>query len=194
MNNRKILLPIFIIVALTQLYIPAKMIWDREDILETGTEFKFKSAPIDPYDPFMGKYITLRFNINTFRINNPQNYVMGDAIYVSLKTDRNGFAQIAGVSKEKPSDTKEFVKAEVGWASVIDTSYISINYSFNRYYMEESKAYEAELSYFESLRDSSKITYALVSVKNGGAVLKDVLIDEIPIREIVKSKQEEIID
>ena len=55
--------------------------------------------------------------------------------------------------------------------------------------MEESKAYEAEQIYIENQIDSSKKTYALVSIKNGDAVLKDVLIDGVSIREVVKENR-----
>ena len=55
--------------------------------------------------------------------------------------------------------------------------------------MEESKAYEAELTYRQSQRDTTKLTYALVSIKNGDAVLKDVLIDGISIKEIVETNR-----
>ncbi|HMB62545.1 MAG TPA: hypothetical protein VKN36_05700, partial [Eudoraea sp.] len=65
------------------------------------------------------------------------------------------------------------------------------DYPFDRFYMEESKANEAELTYRQSQRDTSKITYALVRIKNGEAVLKDVMIDGISIRELVKTKEEE---
>jgi hypothetical protein len=52
--------------------------------------------------------------------------------------------------------------------------------------MEESKAYEAEMVHIESSRDTSQITYALVYIKEGDAVLKDVLIDDVSIVEIVR--------
>lgn len=54
MTNKKTLLSVFILVAIVQLYVPAKMILDREDILDTGKEYKFKTEPIDPNDPFRG--------------------------------------------------------------------------------------------------------------------------------------------
>lgn len=66
---------------------------------------------------------------------------------------------------------------------------LTIHYPFDRYYMEESKAYDAELTYIQSQQDTSKITYALVSIKNGDAVLKDVMISGTSIKEIVKSNQ-----
>jgi hypothetical protein len=55
--------------------------------------------------------------------------------------------------------------------------------------MEESKAYEAELAYRDARRER-KSAYALVSIKDGDAVLKDVLIEGIPIREIAKERNE----
>ena len=64
---------------------------------------------------------------------------------------------------------------------------INIDYPFERYYMEESKAYDAERTYRESLRDTIEhSTYALVYVKEGRAVVDDVLIDDISIKDIVK--------
>jgi len=51
-RNKQIL--IFALVALAQLYVPAKMVWNQESILEEGTEYKFKTAPVDPNDPFRG--------------------------------------------------------------------------------------------------------------------------------------------
>ena len=56
--------------------------------------------------------------------------------------------------------------------------------------MEESKAYDAELTYTQSSRDTNSVTYALVNIKNGESVLKDVMINGVPIREIVKQEQQ----
>lgn len=57
--------------------------------------------------------------------------------------------------------------------------------------MEETKAYEAEQAYIQSQQDTTKITYALVKIKNGNAVLKDVIIDGTSIKEIVKANRKE---
>ena len=61
-----------------------------------------------------------------------------------------------------------------------------LNYPFNRFYMEESKAKPAEDAHWEASRDTSQITYALVNIKNGKAVLKNVLINGKPIKEVVE--------
>jgi uncharacterized membrane-anchored protein len=189
MNRKKILFPAFIFVALVQLYIPAKMILHKENVLKTGTEYKFKTAPIDPIDPFRGKYIILTYKETTVDIPNGQDWMEGETIYVSFMTDDNGFAKIKSISKKKPTDNHVFLKTKVSFVSGNSFNKLTIDYPFDRYYMEESKATDAELTYRQIQRDTSRITYALVSIKDGDAVLKDVFIDGTSIREIVKANQ-----
>ncbi|MEK6154157.1 GDYXXLXY domain-containing protein [Flavobacteriaceae bacterium 3-367] len=185
MNSKQILLSVFILVAIVQLYVPAKMIWDREDVLSTGTAYKFRTAPIDPTDPFRGKYIVLRYEDNSISVKNGQEWTDGEPIYVLFKTDKEGFAQIKSVSREQPDQDHAYLLTTVDYIANINTELV-IDYPFDRYYMEESKAYEAEQTYRESQVDSTQVAYALVNIKEGDAVLRDVLIDGVPIREIVK--------
>ncbi|MEX0966863.1 MAG: GDYXXLXY domain-containing protein [Bacteroidia bacterium] len=191
MNSKKIIMIVFVMVALVQIYVPAKMIMDRENVLRTGTEYKFRTAPVDPSDPFRGKYITLNFAENTVGVQNEDDWVSGESVYLSLKTDEEGFVKINSVSKEKPDESEDFLKAKVWFVSGDTTNILTVQYPFDRYYMEESKAYPAELAYIDSQQNDSLETYALVRIKNGEAVLKDVLIDGISINEIVKAQQEE---
>ena len=191
MDNKKILFTAFIVMAIIQLAIPGKMIWDKEKILEIGKEFKFETAPVDPTDPFRGKYIVLQYKENTIELETNDNWVSGEKIYVVLKPNAKGFSTIDYVSKEKPTDTEDFVLAKVEYVSEDEFKTLSISYPFDRFYMEESKAYPAEQEYIASQLDSTKTTYALVSIKNGNAVLKDVMIDGVSIREIVKQNQAE---
>lgn len=188
MNNKKLLLTLFIVVALVQLYVPAKMIWDKENVLNTGITFKFKTAPIDPVDPFRGKYITLNFDENTFVVQNADEWYRGETVFVFIKENETGFAKISDISKTEPTNSENYLKAKIAHTSN-SKSIVYIDYPFNRYYMEESKAYDAELAYRQTQQQLNKTTYALVSIKKGDAVLKDVLIDGMPIKEIVKQNQ-----
>jgi hypothetical protein len=53
--------------------------------------------------------------------------------------------------------------------------------------MEESKAYDAEIAVTENLRDSLlNSAYALVYIKEGQAVLKDVIIEGVSIKNYVE--------
>lgn len=179
----KFILPLaFVIMVIAQLYIPANMILESEKILSDGQVFKFKTAPIDPTDPFRGKYIALNFEATSFRGKLPDTFFYGEKVYVSLSTNNEGFARIADISKSIP-ENEHYVSGTVSNFFEGDTSYVSVEYPFNRFYMEESKAYHAELAYNESARDSNQTTYALVSIRNGDAVIKDVIINGVPIRQ-----------
>jgi uncharacterized membrane-anchored protein len=188
MNNRPRFLFLFGLLALVQLYVPASMILDREAVLATGKEYKFQLAPVDPNDPFRGKYITLHYTHNTFDIPDAQAWKSGELIYVELYRDPAGFARIRQVSKEKPRGPVDYIKTRVTYvATEAHNNTLFIDYPFDRYYLEESKALPAEQAYAASLRDSSQVTYALVRIKAGKAVLEEVLIGGIPIREKVKA-------
>ena len=188
MKFKHTLIIVFILMLLAQLFVPAKMILDREDVIKTGTVYKFKTKPVDPNDPFRGKYITLHYDGNSYRAINDENWKRNDEVYVEFTSDKDGYAQIMSVSKEIPKSNNIYLKTKVSYVRGFNRN-LEIDYPFNRYYMEESKAYEAERTYVKTQIDTTKTTYALVHIKNGSAVLTDVLINEIPIREIVKRKQ-----
>ena len=180
--------PAFILMVLAQFYVPAKMISHNEDIIANGQEFKFKTQPIDPTDPLRGKYIVLDFEENPIWISENQKFVRGETIYLGLRNDEAGFAKVISTSKTKPNGQLPFLKAEVQYHAGGNSGELFITYPFDRYYMEESKAYDAEKIHRETARDIGKYTYALVSVLDGESVLKDVLIDGVPIRELVKEQ------
>lgn len=188
MNNNKRLLIIFILVALMQLFVPAKMIWDREAILATGKEYRFKTAPLDPNDPFRGKYIVLQYSENRFQVPQESEWSTNETVFVLLKKDAKGFAAIESVSKEKPKADMDFVKAQVS-SLTNDTQNLIIHYPFDRFYMEESKAPIAESVYVETVLDTAKVAYAIVRIKDGEAVLKDVVIDGVSIQLLAKMRK-----
>lgn len=189
MNNKKFLFIAFVVVAIVQLAVPAKMIWDKENVLKSGKEFRFETAPVDPTDPFRGKYITLNYKENTYFSDTPNTWKEGDRIYVILKTNAEGFAIIDGVSGDMPPGNTDFVKATVQSISGLESNKLTIAYPFDRFYMEESKAYEAEQVYNNMQRSSEAPTYALVNIKNGRAVLKDVMINGVSIVDKVKESR-----
>ena len=172
MDYKKITVIGFILMCIAQLFIPSKMIMDQENVLTTGTEYIFRTRPVDPNDPFRGKYITLDFQDNTFPIENNEGWDRQEKIYAHLTTDAGGFAKIKNVTKTEPAGS-EYISATVQYVNARNDSYeLVIDFPFDRYYMEESKAKPAEETYREANRDTTQITYALVHVKNGEAVFK----------------------
>ena len=184
---KKIVIPIFIVVMLAQLYVPAQMILGRESVISEGEVFKFITAPVDPSDPFRGKYIILNFEATEFSLTDENDFEIYQDVYVWLEKDENGYAQIANVTKEAPTDDVQYVKAIVQQLTPYENpEKLRVRYLFDRFYMEESKAYDAEVSYRESMENEGSHTYALVHIKDGQAVVTDVFIDELPILQYLK--------
>ncbi|RED47925.1 GDYXXLXY domain-containing protein [Seonamhaeicola aphaedonensis] len=181
---------IFLVVVTAQIFVPTQMILDREAVLNTGVPYKFKTRPIDPADPFRGKYIALRFKANKWSTIDSL-WVRKEKVYVYLDTDSLGFAKIHSVSKEiQPEINKDFIEAKVDWYKEYNNE-LHVTYPFNRFYMEEGKAYDAEVVVRENQKNIENV-YALVFVKNGESVLKDVIIDNMPLKDYVgkEPKQE----
>ncbi|PZR23187.1 MAG: hypothetical protein DI539_03605 [Flavobacterium psychrophilum] len=187
MKTKNILIA-FALTALAQLAIPLKMVYDSEMTEREGTEYKFRTAPIDPSDPFRGKYIVLNYDIDVIPTKD-STWVSNEEIYVSLGTDDKGFARINNVSREEP-ETGDYIATKVDYYYDYNKS-LHIVLPFDRYYMEESKAYDAEVAYRKySSNEKAKPAYAVVAVKDGDAVLKDVIIDGMPIKDyVVKNRK-----
>lgn len=186
----KYLIVAFAITAILQLAAPLKMIYDSESTERHGVEYKFKTAPIDPSDPFRGKYITLSFDLDITSVQTKDTtWLRNEPIFVSLAKDSLGFAKIGNISREKPTDNTDYFSTTVGYYYGQD---LHINIPFDRFYMEEGKAYDAEIVYRNFNRNSinTKPTYALVAVKDGNAVLKNVIIDDMPIKDYVVKERD----
>ena len=177
---------IFIVVVLGQLFVPAQMIFDLENTISKGTAFKFKTQPVDPSDPFKGKYIYLNYEIGSV-ITGDSIWTNDAPIYVMLTTDSLGFAKVKAVYREVPQNT-DFVKAKVNWYDEYEHT-VNFSFPFDEFYMNETKAYDAELAYINAQRDSlPNNTYALVYVLNGKGVLDNVFINDVPIAKYVEKK------
>ncbi|SDR65771.1 Uncharacterized membrane-anchored protein [Formosa sp. Hel1_31_208] len=175
---------LFIILAIAQVAVPTQMILHRESILKTGKAYKFKTEPIDPADPFKGKYIFLNYDNERVKAQN-ENWQRHQEVYITIIEDSLGFAKPILASIDQPK-TGPYVKAKVNYYSAHDKS-LDFRYPFSEFYMNEHKAYDAELAYRDSQRDSvPNNTYALVFVKNGEAVLDNVFINDIPIATYVE--------
>jgi uncharacterized membrane-anchored protein len=57
---------------------------------------------------------------------------------------------------------------------------------FDRYYMNESKAPQAESAYWSHSRRTNQAAYVSVRVLDGFAVLEDLYIDDTPIQDFLK--------
>lgn len=181
--SRKLKIGLFVAMVFIQLAVPFWMMLKRELILSKGEVYLFRTQAFDPNDPFRGKYIDLQFDTLLTDINDPMgSFEEGDQVYAMLGKDESGFAYVKSISTKKPKSTKAYVKAEVDYISDWQGKQVFLEYPFQRFYLDEDAAPEVERDYFESLRDSTSKTYAVLSLYVGEAVLQDVRTNGVSIR------------
>ena len=189
MQNKKLLVPIFIIVLVLQWYVPASMIIDREIVIRSGKTYKIRTAPIDPNDPFRGKYVSLNFRQNQYPASQAlkKDLVAGDPLYLIPAIDKDGFLSIDTLLRTSPVHQKDYLEVSFAYFGENGQELI-FQYPFDRFYMDEFKAPRAEQTYSSSMRDTSARTYALVRIWKGAGVVEDIMINDTSLTKLVKNE------
>jgi uncharacterized membrane-anchored protein len=181
---KAIALPLFIVMCLAQWLVPGKMIYDSERVIDEGVLYKFKTRPIDPSDPFRGKYITLNFDATSLTLPDSANWQGGEEVFVTFTIDSAGFATPSGIYREEP-DTESYLKTTVNYFNTYNHYEVFFNLPFDRFYLEESKASQAEQLYWQAQADTAQVAYGLVTIGKGQAVLTDVMINDKSVVDII---------
>ena len=183
---KRIPLIVFAAIAAIQLAVPIYLIADHEYVIHNGKMYRLRTEPVDPYDAFRGRYVYLEYEFERkLKEELAKRYLPTGTpdgrskkkIYVTFKRSSDGFASIEEISEAIPS-TSYYIAI-----SIVVKDYdksVSLTLPFNRFYMDEFKAPEAESAYKEE--SDKKNAYAIVRVKNGRAVITDLMVDGTPIR------------
>ena len=186
----------FIVVVAAQWLITGQMIWKHEGMIKKGQVLRFESAPYDPEDPFRGRYISLNFKNSFYR--KPKSSSLKDQrisdsaqalhqkVFVTFTNDSRGYAEISGISFNRPSSGAYLLMEP---PSINESRGDSVSYNFRfpfrEFYMEESKAPEAESIYADRLRDSATRSYTAIRLWEGEGVIENVFINDSTIQQIV---------
>lgn len=181
MNRRQTLIAIFAAVAALQLAAPFSMISKRELTLREGTLFKFRTAPVDPYDAFRGRYVALQLEAAHCTATNAASFQNGQAVYALLENDADGFARVLQVVADHPAKG-EFIKTRVQY---VNGSTLALQWPFDRFYLPEALAPEAEKAYRIHSSRGNRTAYVAVRVRSGFAAIENLYVDGLPILEFV---------
>ncbi|WP_298510003.1 GDYXXLXY domain-containing protein [uncultured Kordia sp.] len=175
---------LFGLMVIAQIFASAQIVYKYESIISPENVYKFKTAPIDPNNPFMGKYVDLNFEMNFF-VTEDTDWHYGQTAYAYISKDENGYAVLETLSKEiLPNSEFDYVAVET---SRHYHEGVRFQFPFNTYYMKETKAYDAELLYRRNNRtENQQDVYAIVHIKNGNHVLTDVIIDGVSLKDAVE--------
>lgn len=178
-------------MCIAQWVVPGMMMYDSETVIAEGREFKFKTEPIDPSDPFRGKYITLQFEADFILLEDSVTMRPGQKIFVTFDDDAAGYAKPVKIFETEPDD-EYYLETSVDYVTNFRSNHrVQFELPFNRFYLEESKAQRAEDLYREAQRDTAQVAYAIVSIGSGQAVIKDVVINDQPILDLLNRSEEE---
>jgi uncharacterized membrane-anchored protein len=187
--NKTILFIIAVIVALIQLAAPLSVVFTQEDVLANGKEFKFKTRPVDPTDPFRGAFLALHFDADRFEGDTTINIKEGDKAFVTIGLDSAGFVAVKSISKEKP-DAGDYLSVRVRWADKWqkeNRKIIHFDFPFDEYYIEESKAKRVEEDYDRANDEKeNQLAYAVIKIKDGDSAIQDLIINGKSATDIMK--------
>ena len=175
----KSLLFLFAVAVLLQLAVPASMIAKRERVLREGQVFKFRTAPVDPYDAFRGRFVALSLEERSVPLIGDTSFVNGEKVYAMIEEDADGFARFAALSRTWPG-AKPFLATRIQY---VNHTNAFLHLPFDRFYMEESQAPAAEKAYWEHSRRTNRTAYIQVRIQNGFGVIEDLCLDGTPIRQ-----------
>lgn len=175
------LLLLFALVAIIQLATPVYMAWKWEDILQNGQRFSWQTAPVDPYDPFKGRYIDLNFKNTSGPLLGQDSMEYGRSAYAAIAEDSAGKAYISGVGASQPAD-KAFVRVKINY---VEHNTVHVSLPFKRYYLPERMAPAAETAYRRHTNESG---IATVRIKDGFAVIEQLYLNGKTLEEYLTNQ------
>lgn len=174
----RLLLALFGLALFAQLAVPASMILKRERTLAHGQAFKFRTAPVDPYDAFRGRYVALGFDQRSVAAPPGHDFARGQTVHVRLEEDADGFATFAEALRDRP-DPAPYLTTKIQY---VGGDLVHLRLPFDRFYMDENEAPAAEQAYRQNSVRSNRNAYVQVRIEKGFGVIEDLYVDDTPIR------------
>jgi uncharacterized membrane-anchored protein len=124
---------LFVTLVAAQAVLPLTLIAWNEQALASGTHVTLKTAPVDPVDPFRGRYVTLNYEISAI----PSGFGPSAVVYVPL-TDA-GDTWLGGTPTSTQPDEGVFIRGRVGQSGRIE-------FGIERYFTDEDEARRLEVA------------------------------------------------
>ncbi len=179
---------LFALMCIAQIAVPVSMVVQHEQTRRSGTPWRFQTAPVDPNDPFRGRYVRLNFAAIAEPIPMADTGLIyirsGARMYAELKPDAQGFARLSRLHLQRPAtgDYLDVFVRNMEYGDKHEQPAAEVRLSFDRYYLPEDQAAEVERTYAEASRNAQDRTYADVRLRDGHAALVDLVLDGKSVR------------
>ncbi len=155
-----------------QFAVPLESIVRQEFVREQGTDWRLRLLPVDPADPFRGRYLALRFAIEdrSYALPAPGG---PEPLYARLGRDAGGFGVIDGFTGDRTEPGVLRVERVRGAAD-------RIRLPWNRYYVNERRAPAIEDEVRRAMQTGGRDppVYATLRVAGGDAVITGLWIGD----------------
>ncbi|MFO7172014.1 MAG: GDYXXLXY domain-containing protein [Bacillota bacterium] len=110
----------FFLAVCAQALVLLAMVGVYQYTLATGTRVRVATEPIDPWDPFRGEYVQLRYRINTLDLAalgvSERKFVRGQTVWVVLTPGEPYWQPVTvATARPRPSAGQVAVRARVEW-------------------------------------------------------------------------------
>jgi uncharacterized membrane-anchored protein len=122
---------LFVALVAAQALLPLALIGWNEQALASGTHVTLRTVPVDPIDPFRGRYVTLSYEISAV----PAGYGPSAVVYVPLSD--GGESWVGGLPSSTQPDDGVFIRGIVGRTGRIE-------FGIERYFADEDEARRLE--------------------------------------------------
>jgi len=181
----------FALVCVVQVSVIGIQIWSYERILKEGEVYYFNVLPLDPYDAFRGRYVTLRFE-NANKAPTTEKAIKGEGpskAYAILEHDEAS-DRIKEVRYTKPFnehylDVNVFPSLKMTTQKSDDAQLVYFSLPFDRFYMREDIAPQAEK--LLRVRSGVKVK-AKLRVLDGKGIIEDLRVGETSLSHYVQGK------
>lgn len=191
LQSRRWILGLCVIV---QFAVPLGMIQGRERVLSQGEVFRFITQPIDPIDPFQGRYVSLRIDRDFIPGTETelQELDRRQPVFARIATDADGFAYFSSWTLERPKQGAYLQTRITGISRTWQDQEpirrgMSIEVPFTRFYMDELKAPAAERQVAVASRNEQ--CWVQVRVLEGSALIENVFVNGVEIAAWVERHQ-----
>ena len=163
-------------------------------------EYFFETEIYDPYDPARGRYVQLNFRNRQVFLTKKNTAVAGymENCFAVLDTGKDGNAVITDLCKTRKEipHGKDYLRVKYRgfyheWDSKNKkrkkTGYHSIELPFQRFYMNEKLAPEAENLVREYTRGKNEVRLKVKIYSDGGFSVDDLFVRGRPIRELIRT-------
>jgi hypothetical protein len=177
---------VFALAVAAQWLVPLAGVWRQERVLARGATVRIECAAPDPSDPLRGRYLAVQ--PTETRAPAPPGMPRRRVVHVwaTLAVGGDGLARIESLAVEPVrGPTVIRLVARRAWENGgQESAEVALDWPIDRFYLNEQLAPGADKLV------AGKTTVAELRLLDGRAVLADILLDGVSVRELAKRQAE----